>query len=547
MDEETKRASWNGPRALSLVLVAAAIPMLAVWLVMAVGHLRDRSLLSHVSGEWMGLAFYAKSGVLYPPSYQDGFYGGTRYGAVPIALYAMLYALAGDPILSGKLLSLAGMGILLASLWLLVRRVGGSAGLGAVAGALLLQTTSGWLAGLNISADALAAAVQVLALLAAQPKGSAPASRLAPVVAGALCAVAFFVKVNAISATVGIGLFYLITDRRSLRRFVVAGSCLGALLAAEVWVASGGRVLDGFGQQIFAGRGATSFLGVAALANALVAVLYGLHRDAVEAWALVPACAVIIGLAAARRRLTLIQVTALVALALTVTFFTNPGIASNHLVDLVCLLVLVVAEAGAKAWTSLTAGPAEALAATGAAAPDTVFLLCALSLLWLSATAFQVSGHVGQAREAVRLLLGRERLADTDQDPASWNRVFRREDRVLSSDASLPVLMRQRPVVLSSFMLKIVVDSHPEAREALARRLDAREFDWVVSVAGIRDRWLGRQTCDNEWGPEIVDAIDRNYQRAGQFWGYALYRPKGRGVGGSIIPTVEPAGPTHQR
>ncbi len=527
MEEDTRGGPSTGTRAVDLLMVAAAVGVVAVWLAVAAGHLRDRFLLSHVSGEWMALASYARDGILYPPAYQDGFYGGTRYGAIPILLHAGLYALVGDPILSGKLLSLAGMGGLLASLWLLVKRIGGSAGLAAMAGALLLQTASGWAAGLNIGADALAAAVQVAALVAVA--GSpAPGRGLAPVVAGTLCAVAFFVKVNAISATVGIGLFYLLTDRRALLRFALAGSCAGVLLAAAVWVASGGRALDGFGQQIFAGRGAASFLGLRVLGLALVSVVYGLHRDAVEAWALVPVCAVIVGLAVARGRLTVIQVTAVVAFGLAVTFFTNPGIASNHLVDLACLLLLVVAEAGARAWTALRSRPAGP-PAPRAVAPGVAFLLCALSFLWMSASAFPVSGHIGQAREAVRILLGRQRPADPDGDPTSWNRVLRADDRVLSSDASLPILMGQRPVVLSSFMVKVVTDADPEAGAALARRLDAREFDWVVSVAGVRDRWLGGRTCDLEWGPAIVDAIDRNYERAGELWGYPLYRPRSVG------------------
>ncbi len=54
----------------------------------AVVHVDDRYGVRAASGVWIGLSSALRDGVFYPPVYDNGFYGGTRYMPLPAFLEA---------------------------------------------------------------------------------------------------------------------------------------------------------------------------------------------------------------------------------------------------------------------------------------------------------------------------------------------------------------------------------------------------------------------------------------------------------------------------
>ena len=48
-------------------------------LYVAIAHLSDRYHVSHASGTWLALTWSAQETFFYPPLFDAGFYGGTRY------------------------------------------------------------------------------------------------------------------------------------------------------------------------------------------------------------------------------------------------------------------------------------------------------------------------------------------------------------------------------------------------------------------------------------------------------------------------------------
>jgi hypothetical protein len=224
-----------------------------------------------------------------------------------------------------------------------------------------------------------------------------------------------------------------------------------------------------------------------------------------------------------------VQLAALVAFALTTAIFTNPGIAGNHLLDLVCLLILVAAEGAAMARSALLIRRPEGPPSAGSLQlRHAIYGFFMVSFLWFSATAFQVSGRFAEWRSAVSTMRGHAMTEDPSLDPTSWRQRFAVSDRLLSTDASIPVLMGQRPVILDSFMLKIIADRNPAARRDLVRRIDAREFDWILSVTSIRGPWAGKSLAEVHWGSDVAHAIEREYEPRGYFWTYVVYGPKSR-------------------
>jgi hypothetical protein len=57
-------------------------------------NLSDRAFITYQAGSRMGLALYAREGILYPPFLREGFYGGTRM--MPILLHAGLSFVTGE-------------------------------------------------------------------------------------------------------------------------------------------------------------------------------------------------------------------------------------------------------------------------------------------------------------------------------------------------------------------------------------------------------------------------------------------------------------------
>ena len=74
--------------ALRYTLAGAAAFLGGSWLIGALAHVDDGRSVDHVAGTWMALATAANAGTLYPPFYEDGYYGGTRFAPLPIVLQA---------------------------------------------------------------------------------------------------------------------------------------------------------------------------------------------------------------------------------------------------------------------------------------------------------------------------------------------------------------------------------------------------------------------------------------------------------------------------
>ncbi len=222
-------------RVLSLL---CAVVLLVSAAVRAVVHLRDLSGIQHIAGIWMALAQYGNAGVLYPPLEADGFYAGTRYMPLCFGLIAGLVRIVGDYVVAAKLMALASMVLLLAGVFVAVRRLTGRALDALLLTGLVLASPEARTALLSPHADALAAALTLAGLLLID-RGRAGLAAL-------LFTAALMTKFSAIAGPVAAGVFLLRHDRKR---------ALGLLLSWFVLTASGlvllehfsdGRFLDNF-------------------------------------------------------------------------------------------------------------------------------------------------------------------------------------------------------------------------------------------------------------------------------------------------------------
>ena len=111
-------------RANDAMMVAAAVPVLILTVLRANVFWRNQAYLDDASGNWTALAKDFTAGVLYRPLQGPAGYGGSRYFPLHFVLHAALMDVMGDPIRSGFAVSALAMLLLMAGMYVLLRRLG---------------------------------------------------------------------------------------------------------------------------------------------------------------------------------------------------------------------------------------------------------------------------------------------------------------------------------------------------------------------------------------------------------------------------------------
>ena len=469
-------------------LVVFALVAAASFAFVAVAHLFDRAFITYQAGSRMGLALYAREGILYPPLFHAGFYGGTRMMPVPILLHAGLSFVTGEFLGSGKLLTFLSYVALLAVAFQAMRSLGCSAARSAVLLAAVTVSAVGLWTSVTISYDPLPVALQLIALaLVARGRG-----RAAIVMAGLLCALALFSKLGAVWGVGAIGVWLWSRNRRALGSFLgvyLAASGLGFLLAQ---LASGGRFWQNVVAFSSSGVGGD---GIGRIASQLARMA----PIAPVFYVLLPLAVIELVLARRDKGITIYHVAVPFAAATLIIALTRSGAIFNHLLDLMILSAVLTARLWMR-WT-------QELPSRAALVPIAVMLAVVASYPALVAATEEVSPELLQG------------------DSRFLHRLVGPDDRILSEDASIPIGRGQVPVVLDPFTLPTIGARDPEALSALVDRLDHQGFDRVILLHPLNDAPEGWYTM--QFGTRVADAIARNYMLVeGRNTNYYVYAPR---------------------
>jgi hypothetical protein len=455
------------------------------WFLIALAHIDDSYGVDHVSGAWIALARYVNEGTLYPPLFNGHVFGGTRYMPLEFVTHAGLARVTGEYLVSGKLLAYAsdvGMYVLL---FVITRRISGSKVLAIGLVAAVLSTNTGLFGSTAIGGDTLPVALQLGAIYAVtrrSPAGSAWASLLA----GLLCALAFFTKLTAVWAALALVAWLAVRDRRRLAAFAISLVGSGAVLFAAFELASDGRMshnlvaLASAGAQLSGRDTLTKFAAIG-------------QDSASAVWILVPFAIVAVGTGIARRRLTVYQVSLVLAAAILLPVLRDVGADANHLIDVEVLTAIVFAEAVRLAEPRATAF---------------VWPLALTAILWGTVTSYQVNFR-HETEVAIHSLLGR----DTGYTAGPvLEGVITRRDRILSEDPYVAVSRNEDPVVLDAFMLIRIAHDHPAWQSELIRRIKDHRFMKIVLEHTLdpKTRWYRVYSL----GGPVVTAIAHRYRLA---------------------------------
>ncbi|HEV2786131.1 MAG TPA: hypothetical protein VGV67_07080 [Solirubrobacteraceae bacterium] len=473
---------WRGPREASgqrLVLAANALlglAALAALALVALVHVADNYHVDHVAGAWMALAAYANDGTLYPPVYDDGVFGGTRYMPLGIVLNALAAQVSGEYVVSGKLLALLTVAALLAIVYVVARRLACERAMALGAVGAVIATFTALFAATSVYGDAPAVALQ-LAAVALVARDASPRSASG---AGVLAALAVAAKLTALWGGASVLIWLLVRHRRLLPAYLAAAAATAIAVLLGVELVSHGRFSDN-ALQLGGAEGVQGLL--AEVPRKLWALLLDFAPGTLL---LAPVALAAVAVAAARRRLEIVDVALLLAVLVTVVVMADVGTGFNHLLDLAVLVPLSVAAAYGRS----------------EAAPLRIALAAALA----AATAVSLADVRHDVREAAVVAVERS-TPDRLRTPALRVPVAA---PILSEDPAILVQRGERPVVLDSYMLLRVLRRDPDRRRELIARLARHEFATVVLIMDLDldDPWWS----ESHFGIEVARAIDRHYR-----------------------------------
>jgi hypothetical protein len=451
--------------------------------ILALLHLRDLSRLQHITGIWLGLAQALEEGLFYPPLEDHGYYAGTRYLPVVFGLIAGLDRLGLGLLASAKLTALLTTLALAAGVFVATWRQSGRLGEGLFFAGLVVVLPEGFNALVSPHADALSAALAVWGLVLLD-RDEEP-SRGRTFLAAVLFALAFLTKLSGVAGPAAAGLWLLARGRRGQAAWVVGLSAgLGLLGLAAFHVASEGRFLDNF-RSLASGGGMAAQSVLIGPARLLLALT--LPEPFLVVW---PVAVGVVGRRALDRTWGPWECYFVCTLLATVAIFASPGTEFNHLVELQAASAVILARRveGEKVLLSLSRLSALAGLAWG----------LALILTTPDPSAIPLA----QLREAL---------------PP--------EPRLLAEDASIPVLLGQRPVVLDPNAFRILAEQGRIDDEALAERIVRQEFDVLVMLVRFDDPW---SLCPRfHFGPRVTEAMRHAYEPYRRVGRYHLYRRVG--------------------
>ncbi len=517
-------------RALSLLprFVGAWVALLLLaWLGTAVANRASPLYLNHVSGAWIAMSHWATQGNFYPPLEFDGHFAGSRFGPLAIALQAGVHDLLGDPILGPKLLHVGYMLALIAGLWVLLRRLRLPVTLCLLLAVLPLSTWIGWTAGLTIRHDALAAALQVWAVVLLTKADK-------PTIGGVigatlLTAVAFLCK---FSALWGAAVCFCYLIGRAPKRLGIFIPLWWLIVGAGLVLMehySNGHFSQNMRVCLFPGAGDSGEVADKSLVLTAKRVALILAVEPVL-WVTLPLS--VLGAWLGRRRAPHLLWACVWVWLMSAYLMTRAGIDANHLIDLVAVSSLGAGLFLAQRLDRIDqVREVDVVPARGATSLVLSLLLIASVLSFISP--MRPTGPWG--RRAVEVADAAASLAGIRPIRSAREHVLEQlkpGETVLSFNPMVPVLLGEDPIVTDPWMLAIYFKSQPKSQSAFVDRIASRSFD--ACVFGIN---VGPELDyhPQHFGAPALEAI-RSHYRLVDVRAYAVFRPIPESAGPEPTP-----------
>lgn len=451
--------------------------------------------MSGAAGVWTTLAADFNQGVFYRPLSGPLGYGGTRYFPLHFIVQAALMRAGLGAIDAGRVIELVSLLVLIAAIYLLLRRLGVRPWLSTASAFLPLATPSVQSVVGNIRGDIMPGALNLLGLAFGLEEKQGWRRVLVPSI--------FFTLAFAAKPTTIFGLATLTLALLLKRHFRTAGklvslTALGyVLVLASIQVASGGRAFGIFSACALTGGGWASILLKGPL-NLVLEAAGETPRNGVVF--IVLGCA---SLLAWRSKETLIPPLFLLTTMIVSAFIMGtPGADGNHLVDLYVASIIVLV-------TSLEQQSEQALRWGLCVIVTAVVLTLPEQAVLVEHAAIDAQSKREVSEQLLELTKGLSRP-------------------VLAENPLLSIRAGQTPYVLDPFMFRILNERTPSYADGLWRRLRARSFGAVVLDLDPESDFGQSWYTSTDFGPDFLNELNANYYLQSRMGEHLIYLPRGR-------------------
>ncbi len=432
--------------------------------------------LDHNSpGTWLCMAADARDGLLYRPIVSDIGYGGTRYAPLFPIIIAGFMRLGIDPVTSGFLAGLIGVGVTIGGLFILMRRLGTPLALAASLAFFVLAAACTRTIILGIKCDLLPVGLALWGLVAVVCSTEKSASRLRLIAGGICFALALATKITSVFGITAATLWLLLRGKFRQAAILCLTWCLGVIVVLLItqW-ASHGRALSIFLECAGGGGGFDRILKGPHLLFRDVARH---DRTLLAIWLLA-----MFVIAWTWQWTSLPAIFLLIATAGTMAIYGSPGTHLNHPVDMNAAAILVIATLSAK--SRVFQSPV--LVAT------LLLMILASAACWRQIGEIQRHNERGQMESA---------LADANSSITSAP--------ILSEDPMLPLLKGERPYMLDPFIFRAVRTQKPQIADKFWQDLDGRHFKAVILHRPPNDPDYASN--EGDFGPGFINRLKSEY------------------------------------
>jgi hypothetical protein len=499
MDTMTDHSRDSKTSSLARPLIWTMLAVAALFLISLIARLfvswQNYGDLDHnAPGTWVALAIDAQNGLIYRPIVSSLGYGGTRYAPLIFVVQAALMRIGMNPFNSGFLMGLTATVLIIGGLFVLMRQLQTPAAIAASLAVFALAATCIRINILAIRGDLLPLGFSLWGLVAVVRLGTGPGASqqyFGVLMGAALFALAMATKVTSVYgiATAASWLLLRRQFREAALLCVVWGAAMVLVVLLTQW-ASGHRAVAIFRLCASGGGG-------------LKQILHGPHKLLYDAWEsdriFLAIWLVAVALFVIDRQWTSLPGIFLVLTTIgTAVVYGSPGTKSNHLADMTAASILLIA---------FQCQRNRALASIA---------ICAVMVV-VGLAAAACCRDIGVIRSEAVLGSMEAALADAGTSTV--------QGPILSEDPLLPILKKERPYLMDSFMLRALRHKQPSIADKLWDDLSHHYFRAVV-LHEEPTNVIYNNANDGDFGPGFIDRVERSYALSSVRGHFYIFLPK---------------------
>lgn len=449
--------------------------------------------LNHVAGAWITIAMDLSDGIFYRPLFSESIgFGGTRFFPLFPSLHALFIELIDLPIVAGHVVSILSGILLFMGCYMLFRQMKLEPIIIAGLLAMLLCSSSVQLGLSTIRADILPVALNVCGIACFFSKYPA---RYKILFSALLFVLAFSAKITALNGFVTLLIWLLLNKKNKEAFMLLLFTALGIIIVlGMLYFGTSGRIVSIFNM---CSSGGADFHTMLTAPIVFIKTIAGSNFTSLILliWSFILAIKYRKFLAS-----NIFIIYWLITIMITIFIFGSPGTSYNHLVDISTASILVL---GAK----------ESLSKTEIKL--SLFRVYSIIIILFIIYNLLLTGPI----------LANQNNKPTTRYPEEIIDLIKQDDSiVIAENPMLPIMANERPYMLDSFMLRLMIQKDTRIRQLTFDSIAEKKYSAIIFDRDplTNKEWYSK----SHFGIKFVNSVVEHYRPRIKRGNYVVYIPK---------------------